>query len=165
MAKRHEPTPPEEGPGAPPQVTPKRLGDYLDVMSKAVFQAGMSWRVVEKKWAGTREAFHGFDCERVALMSDRDIDKLTKDERVIRNRRKLVAVVENANRLLELEREHGTFRKYLRSFGDYETLVKDLRKRFKFLGDMGCYYFLYVVKEKVPEYHEWREAHPMQRHR
>jgi 3-methyladenine DNA glycosylase Tag len=165
MATRQEQAPREEGPGAPPQIRPKRLGDYLDVMSKAVFQSGISWRVVEKKWPTTREAFHGFDCERVALMSDREIDALTKDERVIRNRRKLVAVVENANRILELDKEHGAFRKYLRSFPDYESLVKDLRKRFKFLGDMGCYYFLYVVKEQVPEYHEWREAHPSPRHR
>ncbi|MCH7578650.1 MAG: hypothetical protein IIB22_00200 [Chloroflexi bacterium] len=43
--------------GAPPQVTPKRLGDYLEVMSKAVFQSGMSWQVVNKKWDGIRDAF------------------------------------------------------------------------------------------------------------
>ena len=43
--------------GAPPQVKPKRLGDYLEVMSKAVFQSGMSWQVVNKKWDGIRDAF------------------------------------------------------------------------------------------------------------
>ena len=44
--------------GAPEQITPQVLGDYLDAMSKSVFQSGMSWRVVKAKWPGTREAFH-----------------------------------------------------------------------------------------------------------
>ena len=43
---------------APPQIEPKSLGDYLEVMSKAVFQSGMSWKVEEAKWPTTREAFH-----------------------------------------------------------------------------------------------------------
>jgi 3-methyladenine DNA glycosylase Tag len=145
--------------GAPPQIKPKRLGDYLEVMSKAVFQSGMSWDVVEAKWPGTREAFGGFDAEAVARMSDREIDKLATDTRLIRNRRKIAAVVENANKLIALDAEHKGFRKYLRSFGgDYYALVKDLRKQFKFLGDTGCYMFLYVVGEPVPEYHEWRDS-------
>jgi len=45
----------------PKQIRPKRLSDYLEVMSKAVFQSGMSWRVVEAKWPGFREAFFEFD--------------------------------------------------------------------------------------------------------
>jgi hypothetical protein len=61
--------------------------------------------------------------------------------------------------LLELERTHGSFQAYLRSFKEYEDLARDMRKRFKFLGDMGVYYFLWVVSEPVPEYHEWRERH------
>ncbi|MCH8065345.1 MAG: hypothetical protein IIC90_05915 [Chloroflexi bacterium] len=43
--------------GAPPQVKPKRLGDYQEVMSKAVFQSGMSWQVVNNQWDGIRDAF------------------------------------------------------------------------------------------------------------
>lgn len=146
-------------PGAPPQITPKRLGDYLDVMSKSVFQTGISWKVVNNKWPGIREAFHDFEAERVARMTDREIDKLTQDTRVIRNRRKIEAIIENANTMVALEREHGSFRTYLRSHSEFEALVKDMRKRFRFLGDMGCYFFLYVVKEKVPDYHEYHDAH------
>jgi DNA-3-methyladenine glycosylase I len=149
---------PKREKGAPPQIKPKRLGDYLEVMSKSVFQSGISWDVVESKWPGTREAFGGFDAEAVARMSDRDIDKLATDTRVIRNRRKIAAIVDNANSMIELDAQHRGFRKYLRSFDDYDALVKDLRKRFKFLGDTGCYHFLYVVGEQVPEYHAWREA-------
>lgn len=46
---------------APERIKPKALADYLDVMSRAVFQSGMSWRVVNVKWAGTREVLAGFD--------------------------------------------------------------------------------------------------------
>ena len=155
----------DEGPGAPPQITPKRLGDYLEVMSKSVFQTGMSWKVVNSKWPGTRDAFHDFDAERVARMTDREIDKLCQDTRIIRNRRKVEAIVENANVMLALEKEHGTFRKYLRSYKEFDLLIKDLRKRFKFLGDMGAYIFLYIVKEKVPDYHDFRDARNMPSHR
>ena len=66
---------------------------------------------------------------------------LTLHERVIRNRRKLEAVVSNAGRILELEAEHGTFRDYLRSHGSFEATASDLRKQFKFLGDMGSCFF------------------------
>ena len=140
---------------APKQITPKALGDYLEAMSRPVFQTGMSWKVVDAKWPGTREAFKGFDINKVARMGDPDIDKLATDTRVIRNRRKIEAIVDNANRMIALEREHGSFKKYLRSHDDFEALVKDLRKQFKFLGDMGSYLFLYSVREKVPSWEEW----------
>lgn len=140
---------------APERIDPQSLGDYLEVMSKSVFQSGMSWRVIETKWAGIREAFHGFDAEKVASFGPDDIDRLAEDKRVIRNRRKLEAIVDNARSILDLERSHGSFREYLRSQGDFDSTVKDLRKKFKFLGDMGCYHFLYVVGEQVPSYEEW----------
>ena len=144
--------------GAPPQIKPKRLGDYLEIMSKSVFQSGISWDVVESKWPALREAFGGFDAEAVARLGERDIDKLATDTRVIRNRRKIEAIVENANRMITLDAQHKGFRSYLRSHDSYQALVKDLRKQFKFLGETGCYHFLYVVGEPVPEYHEWRES-------
>ncbi len=143
---------------APDQIEPQSLGDYLEVMSKAVFQSGMSWKVVEAKWPGIREAFRGFDARAVARLTPDDLDALTRDERVIRNRRKLEAVVSNAGRMLELEAEHGAFRDYLRSHDGFEATVSDLRKQFKFLGDTGGYVFLYVVGEKVPPHDEWKAS-------
>ena len=83
------------------------------------------------------------------------MNALGEDTRVIRNRRKLDAIVHNARTMIELEEQHGSFRNYLRSHGAFEALVKDLRKRFKFLGDTGAYVFLYVVGEPVPEYEVW----------
>jgi DNA-3-methyladenine glycosylase I len=140
---------------APKQITPKAPGDYLEAMSRPVFQTGISWQVVDTKWPGIREAFKGFDIDKVVRMGDAEIDRLTRDTRVIRNRRKIAAIVANANRILELEHEYGSFRKYLRSHDDFEALVKDLRRQFKFLGDMGAYLFLYSVREKVPPWEEW----------
>ena len=144
--------------GPPPQYTAKTLDDYLEHLSKGVFQAGISWRVVDAKWPSIRKAFRGFDVERVARMSDRDIDALVKDERVIRSRPKLAAVVHNAGELLALERAGG-FKKHLKSFPDYETLATDLKKRFKFVGDSGVYHFLWTVKHPVPDWRDWSRAH------
>lgn len=143
---------------APRQVVPKQLSDYLDVMSKAAFQSGISWKVVENKWAGTREALSGFDPAAVAEFTPLDIDRLMSDTRLIRNRKKLEAIVHNAGQMLSLENEHGTFKAYLESHGDFEATVKDMRKRFKFLGEFGTYYFLYVVGEPVPPHEEWRAS-------
>jgi len=142
----------------PARIEPKSLGDYLEVMSKAVFQSGMSWRVVESKWSTIREAFRGFDAEAVAGLGVREIDELANDSRVIRNRRKIEAIVGNANRMIDLERQHGSFRDYLRSHGSFDATTGALRKDFKFLGDSGCYYFLWVVGEQVPPYEEWSAA-------
>ena len=144
--------------GPPPQYTAKTLDDYLEHLSKGVFQAGISWRVVDAKWPSITKAFRGFDVERVARISDRDIDTLVKDERVIRSRPKIAAVVHNAGELLALERAGG-FKKHLKSFPDYESLATDLKKRFKFVRDSGVYHFLWTVKHPVPEWRDWSRAH------
>jgi 3-methyladenine DNA glycosylase Tag len=145
---------------APPQYTAKTLDDYLDHLSKSVFQAGISWNVVNAKWPTTKKAFRDFKVERVARMGDREIDALAKDERVIRSRPKIAAIVHNAGVLVALERETG-FKKYLRSFDDYDALEKDLHKRFKFLGPSGIYHFLWSVKQPVPEWHAWAKKRGM----
>ncbi len=128
---------------APEHVNAQSVRDYLEVMCKAIFQAGISWRVVESKWPELREAFRGFDADTVANLNEAELDELTSDRRVSRNRRKI-----------ELEKSHGSFRNYLRSHNGFEETVKDLRKQFKFLGDTGCYFFLYVLGEEVPSHEE-----------
>ena len=114
-------------------------------MTKAVFQSGISWAVIEKKWDGFRTAFAGFDPERVANLSPKDVDGLAEDTAIVRNRRKIEATVESAETMVSLDREHGGF----------EGTVADLRKRFRFLGETGCYHFLYVVGEEVPSHEGW----------
>ena len=131
------------------------MADYLGVMSKSVFQSGISWKVVDAKWPGIRAAFHDFDPRAIAAMTPEDIDALVADTRVIRNRRKLQAGVDNARRMLELDDEHGGFREYLRSKGAYDEIAADLNKQFCFMGEMGIYHFMWVVSEEVPPYEEW----------
>jgi 3-methyladenine DNA glycosylase Tag len=144
---------------APEQITPQGPADYLEVMTKAVFQSGMSWQVVKAKWPGFQEAFEGFDPERVAAYGPDDVDRLAADTRIIRNRRKLEATVDNAQAITELAREHGGFDRWLRSLGSFEEKVAGLRRNFSFLGEFGAYYFLYVVGEEVPPHEEWSAAH------
>ncbi len=139
----------------PERIQPQSLADYLDVMSKSVFQTGISWRVVDAKWPGTREVFRGFDPVAISRLTGAELERLAEDKRIIRNRRKIEAIVGNARRMLELDEEHKGFQNYLRSRGGFVELVKDLRKQFKFLGDTGAYHFLWVVGEEVPSYEEW----------
>ena len=140
---------------APQQIVAQRTGDYLEVMSKAIFQTGISWKVVENKWPGIHDAFRGFDHRLVASLTEAELADLSADPRVIRNRRKIEAIVDNARTMLDLEEQHGSFKNYLRSHGDFEKTVADLRKQFKFMGETGAFYFLYVVGEEVPSYEDW----------
>ncbi len=144
---------------APTQITPTKLGDYLEALTKPVFESGMSWHIVEAKWPGFQEAFHQFDPERIANLSPDEIDALTGDTRIIRNRKKIESTVHNARTMIDLEQEFGSFGAYLstvRDDGGFTAQVKDLRKRFKHVGDFGAFYFLYVIGEPVPDHHEYR---------
>lgn len=139
---------------------PASLAGYLEAMTRAILTAGISWTVVESKWEGIRGAFEGFDVEKVAAFTSADIDRLMADTRVIRNRRKLKAIVDNANRLIALDKGPGGLAGYLRSHGDYKETVADLKHDFSFLGDSTAHMFLVMVGEPVPSWEEWRSDHP-----
>jgi Methyladenine glycosylase len=145
----------------PKRIRPKSLADYFEVLSKIAFEAGLSGRVVAAKWDAIRKAFREFDPDRVARMTPRAVDKLLEDDRVIRSRSKIEATIANAETMLELDEEFRGFKRYLRSHDDFEATVKDLRKRFKFLGDHGAYRFLWIVGEDVPSYQEWAHSRGM----
>ncbi len=145
---------------APEKIAPKKLADYLDVLTRAVFQSGISWRVVEAKWPGTREALYDFDPARLADLTPADVDRLATDTRLVRNRRKIEATIDNAQTILDLDREHKGFARYLKSFPDFDSLSSDLVKRFKYLGATGAYYFLHVVGEPTPPHEEWMQKNP-----
>ncbi len=143
----------------PMQIDPTSVDDYLEIMSKAVFQTGMSWRVIDSKWSDIREAFHNFAIKEIADFTEEDIDRLANDKRVIRNRRKLAAIVSNAQRMLVLNGEYGSFQSYLRAHGDFDATLKAMKKDFKFMGPTGVYFFLYVVGEEVPPHDEFEAAY------
>ncbi len=144
---------------APTQVHCTKLADYLKVLTKPVFESGMSWQIVESKWPGFQAAFHDFDPERVANLTPDEIDALGSDTRIIRNRRKIESTVHNARTMIAIEQEFGSFKAYLDQLaadGGFPAQVRGLRKRFKHVGDFGAYYFLYVIGEPVPDHHEYR---------
>jgi len=143
---------------APTQIRPSGPGDYLEVLTKAVFQSGMSWRVVDAKWPGIREAFAEFDPAAVAAFSPDDVDRLAADTRVIRNRRKIEATVENAATIVEIDEREGGVDRWLGSLGGFDAQVSVLIRSFRFLGETGAYYFLYVVGQEVPSYREWMHS-------
>jgi 3-methyladenine DNA glycosylase Tag len=144
----------------PEPLEPQRLADYLAVMSRAVFQAGLSWKMIEARWNDYLRLFEGFDPVVVAAFDSTDVERILNDGGVVRVYKKVGATIENAKILLALDREHGGFRNYLRSFGSYEVLAKDLRKRFKFLGELSAYYFLFRVGEPVPRFEDWEKNIP-----
>jgi hypothetical protein len=78
----------------------------------------------------------------------------------LRSARKVRATIANAAAIVEADRTHGAFGKYLRSFPDYATLAADFKRRFKFMGDMNVWYFLFRVHEPVPRFEHWVKTIP-----
>lgn len=117
---------------------------WLAAMTRAVFQAGFSWKVIENKWPGFEAAFWGFDPGRCALMSDDDFDALLKDKRIVRNGAKIRSVAENATFLRELAAEHGSAARAFAEWPaeDYAGLLTTLKKRASRLGGTSGQYFL-----------------------
>ena len=130
---------------------PTSLSGYLEAMTRVIMAAGISWKVVEAKWNGIREAFAGFDVDVVAGLTPDDVDRLAVDPRVIRNRRKIEAIIDNAAKISELDKSSGGFEGYLRSHGSYGKTVAALKRDFSFLGDSTAYFFLAMVGEPVPD--------------
>lgn len=117
---------------------------WLAAMTRGVFQAGFSWKVIESKWPGFEAAFHGFDVGRNALMSDEDLDALTRDTRIVRNAQKIASVRENAGFLLDLARSHGSAAAAIADWpdADFAGLLALLKQRGSRLGGTTGQYML-----------------------
>ena len=137
----------------PPMPRPKDDDGYFEQMSKAVFLAGLNWNVIEKKWADIKHSLANFSVDAVAQFDDSDIDRLLKDEGMIRSAKKITAVIANAQAIQQVQREFGSFAKYLQAVKatSEEALLKDLHKRFAFLGESTATIFLFSVGEEMPQ--------------
>jgi DNA-3-methyladenine glycosylase I len=130
-----------------------------------VFQAGISWRVIDSKWDGIRRGFREFEPKKVAAFGPKQVDALLADESVVRSRPKIEAVIDNAQTLVELDAEHGGFRRYLKAHDDTAALAADLQRQFRFIGPSGAYMFLYMVGEPVPPHDQWPAVRSRRRSR
>jgi len=124
-------------------------------------QAGLSWITILRRREGYRKAFANFNVEKVARFDEKDVERLMNDEGIIRNRLKILAAINNAKLFIAVQKEFGSFDKYLYGFmpggkpvknkvtgmGDIpartelsDAISKDMKKRgFKFFGTTICY--------------------------
>jgi 3-methyladenine DNA glycosylase Tag len=117
---------------------------FLAGMARAVFSAGFSWEVIKKKWPGFEEAFDHFDPHKVAFYADRDMARLLKDTRIVRNGAKIQATINNARFVVDTAKQHGSFGKFLRQWptADQIGLMEHFKKNASHLGPSATMYFL-----------------------
>ncbi|MFW9970350.1 MAG: DNA-3-methyladenine glycosylase I [Candidatus Odinarchaeota archaeon] len=129
-------------------------------------QAGLSWSTILKKRENYRKAFDNFDYNKIARYTDHKVEELMENEGIIRNRLKITAIIKNAKAILNIQKDFGSFNKYIWKFVNYKTIdnklrelseipskteqseqmSKDLKKRgFKFVGPTICYAFMQAV--------------------
>jgi len=141
----------------------RRLLEFL-ILEGA--QAGLSWLTILRKRENYRKAFHGFDCERIARYSQRDVARLLTDPGIVRNRLKIESAIRNAQGVLGIREEYGSFDAFLWRYVDgiprqnawkhmtdvpaktteSDRMSKDLKRRgFNFVGSTICYAFMQAV--------------------
>lgn len=124
------------------------------------FQAGLSWQIVLHKREDFRRAFDGFNPETISVYDEKKLVELAQNKAIIRNKMKIAATVNNAKRFLDIQKEFGSFDKYIWKFVDFKPIVNsfskleqlpaktplsdkisaDLKKRgFKFIGSTVVY--------------------------
>jgi DNA-3-methyladenine glycosylase I len=143
-------------------------------------QAGLSWETILRKRENYRRAFDRFEAARIARYDQKRIARLLSDEGIIRNRLKVAAAIQNAKAFLQVQKEFGSFDKYVWSFvqgkplrrdrgaslpattPDSDKLSRDLRARgFKFVGSTICYSFMQavgMVNDHDPKCFRYREV-------
>ncbi len=138
----------------------KKLFEFL-ILEGA--QAGLSWQTVLNKRENYRKAFHHFEPKKIAHYTAQDVKRLLSNDGIIRNRLKINATIINAQKLLEVQKEFGSFDQYIWQFvkgkpiqnksksikevpaytKESDAMSKDLKQRgFKFVGSTICYAFM-----------------------
>lgn len=125
---------------------------YFENSCRIVFQSGLNWSVIDKKWPTTKKAFENFSIEKVAGFNDSDIERLMKDQGIIRHSGKLKAIILNARQFMMIQKQFGSFKKYLDTLDksdNYVKVVKEISSRFKWLGPPSASLFLFTVGEDI----------------
>lgn len=135
----------------------------FEFMVLDAFQAGLSWRTVLHKRKNFEKAFSNFDVKKISHYGEVQLKRLMADAGIIRNSQKIAATIENAKQFLKIQKEFGSFYKYIWQFVDHETqhggytkspeipakshasdnMSQGLKARgFKFVGSTICYAFM-----------------------
>ncbi len=125
---------------------------YFENLTRIVFEAGMSWRIIANKWPNFSPAFSAFDIDKVAAYGAEDIKRLNGDASIIRNKQKILATLHNAREFQRIQRDHGSFKAWLDSqdkSNNYDRVVKALRSRMKRVGTGTAHIFLWSVGEPI----------------
>lgn len=134
----------------------------FEKLSLEGFQSGLSWRTILVKRENFRKAFHGFDYNKIAKFTAKDADRLLKDEGIVRHRGKIEAVINNAQRAIELVKQEGSLATYIWQFepkqehvaapqtastsAESVALSKALKKQgWKFVGPTTVYAFMQAM--------------------
>lgn len=143
-----------------PQYDDKKLFEFLILES---FQAGLSWITVLKKREAFRKAYDNFDVQKVASYTDEKINELLENKDIIRSRNKIVSSIKNAQIFIDIQKEYGSFSKYIWHFTENKIIKnttnsipvstplsdevsKDLKKRgMKYVGTVIIYAYLQAI--------------------
>ena len=135
-------------------------GKLFEMLLLESFQAGLSWECILNKREAFRKAFDGFDYRRIALYDGQKLQSLLQDKGIVRNRLKIRSAVTNAQVFLKIQREYGSFDRYIWGFTGGSVLYeiglatsplsdavsKDLRQKgMKFMGSTVVYAYLQAV--------------------
>lgn len=137
-----------------PAPAPGSDAAYLEAAARIIFMGGLNRGVVDNKWPGFRAAFDGFDVRAVAAMGPADVDRLAGDDRVIRHRGKLQALVDNAGAMAELAEEHGSFGAWVDGLVARDGLAgarRELARRFAHVSEQGALFWLFATGHDVGE--------------
>lgn len=115
---------------------PKTDEGWFESLVLETFQAGLSWRTILHKREGFREAFQGFSVQAVANFTNEDVARLLNDPQIVRNRRKVLAAVENAQIAVGLKKEFGTLQQYFLPLSKLsrDEMLSELQRRFSAVG-------------------------------
>jgi hypothetical protein len=144
----------------PRRVMQPTLDDHLEIMTRAIFQAGLSWAMIEARWPAFVTGFDRFSITRVAAYEHADIERLMTADGIVHSQKKIAGTIANARALIALDRECGGIAAYVARFPNYAAVFADARGRFAFLGDLSCYYWLFRTGNPVPVFEDWIATQP-----
>lgn len=125
---------------------------YFETLTRCIFQAGLNWQVVTNKWENVRKVFHNFNINNVSSFGQDDIEQLISNPEIIRNKRKILATIHNAQEFQRIASEAGSFQSWINSLdksNNYSGVAKQLTNRFKHIGQTTAHIFLHSIGEDI----------------